>query len=66
MILLVVSVTAGVLIDSKEIAQFVGGEMSFDVLLLIDDATAQRFLVRLPLEDLLLECARLNGGSVLR
>ena len=40
--------------------------MSFDVLLLIDDATAQRFLVRLPLEDLLFECARLNGGNVSR
>lgn len=59
--LLVVGVADGGLVEREEVAQLAQGEVSLHVLLLIHHTAAQRLLVGLPLQDLLLDGTRLPG-----
>jgi len=58
--LLVVGVADGGLVEREELAQLAQGEVPLHVLLLIHHTAAQRLLVGLPLQDLLLDGPRLH------
>ena len=47
------SITESAFVEPEEISEFISTEMSLNVLLLVNNTTAQRFLVSLPLKYLL-------------
>ena len=52
-----------ILVEQEQLPERVEGEVSFHVLVLVDDRGREGLLVRLPLEDLF--CERKRSGSAL-
>lgn len=58
--LLVMCVAESRLVEREKVTEVTQAEVSFDIVFLVDDATAQCLLVRLPLQHLLLNSASLK------
>ena len=58
---LVMCVAIGVFAERKKVTKVIAREVTLDVILAIDDARRQRFLVRLALQNLLFDASRLQA-----